>query len=72
LHVQIVQKRRGWIALSPLTAQPEPVNLSQLKSEILKRWPMLGGMRFSKRQKKKHCRAARSAPLPGPDFKNII
>ena len=39
-HVKIVQKRRGWIALSPLTAQPESGNLSQLKSEILKRWPM--------------------------------
>jgi hypothetical protein len=39
-HVKILQKRHGWIALSPLNAQPEPVNLSQLKSEILKRWPM--------------------------------
>jgi hypothetical protein len=38
--VKILQKRRGWIALSPLTAVPEPVNLSRLKSEILKRWPM--------------------------------
>ncbi len=39
-HVKILQKRHGWIALSPLNAQPEPVNLSQLKSEILKRWPI--------------------------------
>jgi len=39
-HVKILQKRHGWIALSPLNAQPEPVNLSELKSEILKRWPM--------------------------------
>jgi TnpA family transposase len=39
-HVKILQKGHGWIALSPLNAQPEPVNLSQLKSEILKRWPM--------------------------------
>jgi Tn3 transposase DDE domain len=39
-HVKILQKRHGRIALSPLNAQPEPVNLSQLKSEILKRWPM--------------------------------
>jgi TnpA family transposase len=38
--VKILQKRRGWIALSPLTAVPEPVNLSRLKSEILRRWPM--------------------------------
>src|SRR5438132_3062127 len=37
--VKILQKRPGWIALSPLKAQPEPVNLSELKSEILKRWP---------------------------------
>ena len=39
-HIKILQKGHGWIALSPLNAQPEPVNLSQLKSEILKRWPM--------------------------------
>jgi hypothetical protein len=26
-HVKILQKRHGWIALSPLNAQPEPVNL---------------------------------------------
>jgi hypothetical protein len=26
--------------LSPLSAQPEPVHLLELKSEILKRWPM--------------------------------
>jgi hypothetical protein len=39
-HVRILQKRHGWIALSPLSAQPEPVNLLELKSEILKRWPM--------------------------------
>ena len=39
-HVKILQKRHGWIALSPLSARPEPVNLLELKSEILKRWPM--------------------------------
>jgi TnpA family transposase len=39
-HVKILQKGHGWIALSSLDAQPEPVNLSKLKSEILKRWPM--------------------------------
>jgi TnpA family transposase len=39
-HVKILQKGHGWIALSSLDAQPEPVNLSELKSEILKRWPM--------------------------------
>jgi hypothetical protein len=39
-HVKILQKGHGWIALSTLGAQPEPVNLSELKSETLKRWPM--------------------------------
>ena len=39
-HVKILQKGHGWIALSPLNAQPEPVNLLELKSEILKRWPL--------------------------------
>ena len=39
-HVEILQKRHGWIALSPLAAQPEPVNLARLKSEMLQRWPM--------------------------------
>jgi hypothetical protein len=39
-HVRILQNRHGWIALSPLSAQPEPVHLLELKSEILKRWPM--------------------------------
>jgi hypothetical protein len=33
-----LQKRHGWIALSPLSAQPEPVNLLERKSEILKHW----------------------------------
>jgi TnpA family transposase len=39
-HVKILQKGHGWIALSSLNAQPEPVNLLELKSEILKRWPL--------------------------------
>jgi TnpA family transposase len=39
-HVEILQKRHGWIALSPLAAQPEPANLARLKSEMLQRWPM--------------------------------
>lgn len=39
-HVEILQKRHGWIALTPLAAQPEPVNLARLKSEMLQRWPM--------------------------------
>src|ERR1039457_3417134 len=33
-------KARGWISLSPLEAQPEPVNLEAIKSELIQRWPM--------------------------------
>jgi TnpA family transposase len=39
-YVKILPKRGGWIALSPLEAQPEPVNLSALKAELGQRWPM--------------------------------
>ena len=38
--VSILQRRHGWIALSPLAAQPEPINLVRLKSQLLQRWPM--------------------------------
>jgi len=31
---------QGWIALSPLAPQPEPVNLARLKGEVGRRWPM--------------------------------
>jgi TnpA family transposase len=41
-HVKILDKSNGWIALSPLDAQPEPVGLAALKAELVQRWPMTG------------------------------
>jgi hypothetical protein len=38
--VKILNKAKGWISLSPLDAQPEPANLTHLKAEIARRWPM--------------------------------
>jgi len=38
--VKLLQKRNGWIQLTPLTAQPEPGNLVRLKSALVQRWPM--------------------------------
>lgn len=38
--VEILQKHKGSIRLSPLEKQPEPVNLLKLKSELSKRWSM--------------------------------
>jgi TnpA family transposase len=38
--VRIVERRKGSIILSPLDAQPEPLNLSYLKGEVTHRWPM--------------------------------
>ncbi len=38
--VKILKKGKGWIALSPLAAQPDPVHLGQLKEEMVRRWPM--------------------------------
>jgi TnpA family transposase len=37
-QVRILDKKGGWISLTPLTAQPEPQNLRRLKAEISKRW----------------------------------
>jgi hypothetical protein len=39
-HVKILEKGNGWISLSPLEAQPEPVGLTALKTELGQRWPM--------------------------------
>jgi Tn3 transposase DDE domain len=39
-QVRILDKKGGWISLTPLTAQPEPQNLRKLKAEIIKRWGM--------------------------------
>ncbi|MEO0739847.1 MAG: Tn3 family transposase, partial [Cyanobacteria bacterium J06649_12] len=36
--VKLLDKHGGWIQLSPLTPQPEPTHLTQLKEEINRRW----------------------------------
>jgi hypothetical protein len=38
--VQILQRPRGWIRVSPSERKPDPLHLTQLKAEILQRWPM--------------------------------
>ena len=38
--VKILSKGNGWISVSPLEAQAEPVNLGHLKAELVARWPM--------------------------------
>ncbi len=40
--VKLLTKGGGWIALTPLDPQPEPVNLDRLKAEVGRRWPMTG------------------------------
>jgi TnpA family transposase len=40
--VRILERRNGWISVSPLAAQPEPVTLLKLKGEINRRWPLTG------------------------------
>ncbi|MGM0854731.1 MAG: Tn3 family transposase [Bacillota bacterium] len=39
-QVRILSKGNGWISVSPLQAQAEPVNLNLVKAEVMKRWPM--------------------------------
>jgi len=46
--VEITDKGKGWISLSPLDAQAEPVNLARLKAEVVRRWPMTGLLDFLK------------------------
>lgn len=38
--VRITDKSKGWISVSPLEPQAEPVNLIRIKGEITRRWPM--------------------------------
>lgn len=38
--VRITEKGNGWISISPFEPQPEPMNLSRVKAEIMRRWPM--------------------------------
>jgi hypothetical protein len=40
-QVQLLPKGGGWISLSPLPPQPEPLHLGLLKAEIGRRWPMV-------------------------------
>lgn len=39
-RVKIQEKNNGWIKVSPLEAQPEPINILHLKREIERRWFM--------------------------------
>lgn len=39
-HVRLLANGGGRISLSPLQAQPEPINLTRLKAEVDRRWPM--------------------------------
>lgn len=36
--VKILTRDKGWISVSPLEAQPEPLNLQRLKTELISRW----------------------------------
>jgi TnpA family transposase len=36
----ITRKQKGWISVTPLTTQPDPLNIIKLKEEIVQRWPM--------------------------------
>ena len=38
--VRILERRKAKICLSPTESQPDPINLSYLKTEIARRWPM--------------------------------
>jgi TnpA family transposase len=40
--VEIKERNGGWISITPLKAQPEPRNLTHLKAEISRFWPMTG------------------------------
>lgn len=38
--VRLADKGNGWITLSPSDPQAEPMNLTKLKAEIMRQWPM--------------------------------
>ena len=38
--IRISNKGNGWITVSPSDPQAEPVNLSKLKTEVMRNWPM--------------------------------
>ncbi|HMW19026.1 MAG TPA: hypothetical protein PJ981_14605, partial [Accumulibacter sp.] len=39
-YIRLSNKNGGWITLTPLDAQPDPPNLTALKAELNKIWPM--------------------------------
>jgi Tn3 transposase DDE domain len=39
-EVKLKNQKNGWISLSPLKPESEPVNLVKLKRELVQRWPM--------------------------------
>ena len=39
--VQLLDKRGGWIQLTPVQKQPDPEHISQLKEEIRRRWSII-------------------------------
>ena len=41
-NVRILAKGDGWISVSPLAPQPETTNLTHIKTEVGRRWPMTG------------------------------
>jgi len=41
LKVKISSKKGGRIIITPFESQKEPVNLSSLKNELMKKWPMI-------------------------------
>jgi len=44
-QVKIKKQDKGLICVSPLTAQPEPLNLIRVKTEMARRWPMTSASR---------------------------
>ena len=47
--VRLLEKNNtGWIALTPLDAQPEPTNLAHLKAAVTREWPMSSLLDFLK------------------------
>ncbi len=39
-RVKILTREKGWISVSPVEPQAEPLNLQRLKGELISRWPM--------------------------------
>jgi hypothetical protein len=39
--VHLLKKEGGWIKLSPFEAQEEPSNLTKIKADIMRQWPMI-------------------------------